>query len=84
MDFQPVSSFIVLERYPDDLITKIRVTTKQGRKHQVRIHCSKGLGAPILLDPLYGEELIMYRLPNDDACAKKCRAQQSFVFTLIL
>ena len=73
-----VSSFIVLERYPDDLITKIGVTTKQGRKHQVRIHCSKGLGAPILLDPLYGGESIMYQLPNDDACAKKCRAQQRF------
>ena len=38
------TSFIVLERYPDDLITKIWVTTKQGRKHQVRIHCSKVLG----------------------------------------
>ncbi|CAJ1962893.1 unnamed protein product [Cylindrotheca closterium] len=70
-----ISSFQVLERYPDDLITKIRVTTKQGRKHQVRIHCSKGLGAPILLDPLYGGESIMYRLPND-SCAKKYRAQQ--------
>mmetsp|Transcript_13325 Transcript_13325/g.31997 ORF Transcript_13325/g.31997 Transcript_13325/m.31997 type:complete len:475 (+) Transcript_13325:28-1452(+) len=72
-----VSSFVVFERYPGDLITKIRVTTKQGRKHQVRIHCSKGLGAPILLDPLYGGESIMYRLPKD-SCAKKYRAQQRF------
>ncbi|KAL3926439.1 MAG: hypothetical protein SGBAC_013473 [Bacillariaceae sp.] len=72
-----ISSFKVLERYPDDLVTKIRVSTKQGRKHQVRIHCSKGLGAPILLDPLYGGESIMYRMPKD-SCVNKYRAQQKF------
>ena len=72
-----VSSFQVLERYAGDLVTKIRVTTKQGRKHQVRIHCSKCLQAPILLDPLYGGESIMYRLPKD-SCSKQYRAQQRF------
>lgn len=72
-----VSTFQVLERYPGELVTKIRVTTKQGRKHQVRIHCSKCLNAPILLDPLYGGESIMYRLPKD-SCAKRYRAQQRF------
>lgn len=35
-------------------IARICVITKQGRRHQVRIHCSRGLRSPILLDPLYG------------------------------
>jgi len=31
----------------------VGVETKTGRKHQVRIHCSCGLGRPIFLDPLF-------------------------------
>lgn len=70
------SSFVVLERY-GKLAAKVKVTTRQGRKHQVRIHCSRGLQAPILLDPLYGGEAIMYHL-LDDSVAKTCRARQQF------
>jgi 23S rRNA pseudouridine1911/1915/1917 synthase len=45
------SSFQTLERY-GSLAAKLREITRQGRKHQVRLHCSKGLQTPILLDPL--------------------------------
>jgi 23S rRNA-/tRNA-specific pseudouridylate synthase len=70
------SSFVVLERY-GKLAAKLRVRTYQGRKHQVRIHCSRGLQAPIFLDPLYGGEAIMYHLSDDSSC-KECRARQQF------
>lgn len=57
------SSYMVQERISPNLV-KVRVTTSQGRKHQVRLHCSKGLNAPILLDPLYGGRAIMINLKS--------------------
>ena len=40
--------------------TLLQVETKTGRKHQVRVHCSRGLGSPIIGDTLYGGA------PNDN------------------
>ena len=34
----------------------IRFTPETGRTHQLRIHAHKGLGAPLLGDPIYGSE----------------------------
>ncbi|MEM9085617.1 MAG: RNA pseudouridine synthase [Pseudomonadota bacterium] len=34
----------------------IRFTPETGRTHQLRIHALKGLGAPLLGDPIYGSE----------------------------
>ena len=34
----------------------IRFTPETGRTHQLRIHALKGLGAPLLGDPVYGSE----------------------------
>ena len=34
----------------------IRFTPETGRTHQLRIHAHKGLGAPLLGDPVYGSE----------------------------
>ena len=34
----------------------IRFTPETGRTHQLRIHAYKGLGAPLLGDPVYGSE----------------------------
>ena len=34
----------------------IRFTPQTGRTHQLRIHAHKGLGAPLLGDPIYGSE----------------------------
>lgn len=39
----------------------LRLECSQGRRHQVRLHCSRGLGCPIVLDPKYGGERVMYR-----------------------
>lgn len=34
----------------------IRVETRTGRKHQVRVHCAYGLHRPLFLDPTYSSE----------------------------
>jgi len=51
------STYSVLERY-DNGVTKVKVETLTGRKHQVRVHCAKGLNSPILLDPIYGNNKV--------------------------
>lgn len=58
------SSYQVLEQF-GQTAAKLRIKTTQGRKHQVRIHCSKGLDTPIILDQRYGGERIMYRTQSD-------------------
>jgi 23S rRNA pseudouridine1911/1915/1917 synthase len=68
------SAYVVEERISSNL-WKIRVTTTQGRKHQVRLHCSKGLKAPILLDPLYGGRAIMFKIKSP-MLAQFCANQQ--------
>ena len=46
------STYQIEERYSSS--ERIRLETKTGRKHQVRVHCAQGLGAPIVGDVLYG------------------------------
>ena len=36
-------------------VTRLRLIPETGRTHQLRVHCSQGLGAPILGDALYGQ-----------------------------
>jgi 23S rRNA pseudouridine1911/1915/1917 synthase len=57
-------------------VTRIQIETQQGRKHQVRVHCSKGLHRPILLDPLYGGERSMYLV--DSSVMRQARANKQF------
>lgn len=45
-------------------LTRLRVQTQQGRRHQVRLHCARGLGAPIVLDPLYGGVAVLSNVPS--------------------
>ena len=52
-----VSSFAV-EEWISPQVARLQIMTAQGRRHQVRLHCSKGLQAPILLDPLYGGDTV--------------------------
>jgi 23S rRNA-/tRNA-specific pseudouridylate synthase len=59
-----------------DRTTRMRIETQQGRKHQVRIHCSKGLRRPVLLDSLYGGERVMYWV--DSTVMKQARANKQF------
>ena len=59
----PMSSY-VLEGQMASLVARLRIVTAQGRKHQVRLHCSKGLKAPILLDPLYGGEAVLFQIKS--------------------
>jgi 23S rRNA-/tRNA-specific pseudouridylate synthase len=62
IDGRPASSKYSVETSVGKHISRIKVETGQGRRHQVRIHCSEGLNAPILLDPLYGGQSILSTL----------------------
>ncbi len=42
--------------------TRLGLFPETGRTHQLRLHCAAGLGAPILGDPLYGDENTADRL----------------------
>jgi 23S rRNA-/tRNA-specific pseudouridylate synthase len=59
---RPARSRYTIETGVGKHLTRIRVDTDQGRRHQVRIHCSEGWRAPILLDPLYGGQSILSTL----------------------
>jgi len=50
---RPAQSAYQVEREIGTSALLVGVETKTGRKHQVRIHCSSGLGRSIFLDPLY-------------------------------
>ena len=52
---RPAKSIYNIERTLGSSALQLDLETRTGRKHQVRIHCSKGLGRPIFLDPLYAE-----------------------------
>ncbi len=62
IDGRPADSEFILETSVGKHLSRIKVETQQGRRHQVRIHCSEGLNAPILLDPLYGGQSILSEL----------------------
>lgn len=49
-----LSTYKVIKSYPDKAF-QLLINTQTGRKHQVRVHCARGLGRPIYLDPLYDE-----------------------------
>ena len=51
---EAVSHWELLERLGPNAF--IRFTPETGRTHQLRIHAHKGLGAPLLGDPIYGSE----------------------------
>jgi len=40
----------------DTIMLSLRIRTKTGRKHQVRVHCAKGLGMPIINDSKYSND----------------------------
>lgn len=54
---EAVTEYEVLERI-DDTHLRLALYPKTGRTHQLRVHCAhqEGLNAPILGDPLYGNE----------------------------
>lgn len=62
-----LSTYEVIKTYPEKAL-QLLIKTQTGRKHQVRVHCAKGLGRPIYLDPLYDErgekEFIHEKLSN--------------------
>jgi 23S rRNA-/tRNA-specific pseudouridylate synthase len=68
-------------------IMKLKVETKTGRKHQVRVHCAKALGRPILLDPIYStpSSLALLALSNSGSGSgrkkKKKNVKQSAAMT---
>jgi 23S rRNA-/tRNA-specific pseudouridylate synthase len=62
IDGRPARSKYSMETSVGKYLSRIKVETGQGRRHQVRIHCSEGLNAPILLDPLYGGQSILSTL----------------------
>ena len=52
-----ITEYEVLERI-DDTHLRLALYPKTGRTHQLRVHCAhqEGLNAPIIGDPLYGNE----------------------------
>lgn len=50
---RPALSMYTVEERFDDSKARLRVQTKTGRKHQVRVHCAEGLSAPIVGDAKY-------------------------------
>ncbi len=70
---RPASSLYQVVECYGRIGARVSIRTRQGRKHQVRIHCSKGLDTPIILDPRYGGERIMYHIHSDHM--KECRAK---------
>ena len=54
---EAITSYEILERI-DDTHLRLALYPKTGRTHQLRVHCAhqEGLNAPILGDPLYGNE----------------------------
>ncbi len=54
---EAITEYEVLERI-DDTHLRLALYPKTGRTHQLRVHCAHqdGLDAPILGDPLYGNE----------------------------
>lgn len=54
---EAITEFEVLERI-DDTHLRLALYPKTGRTHQLRVHCAhqEGLNAPIIGDPLYGNE----------------------------
>lgn len=54
---EAITEYEVLERI-DDTHLRLALYPKTGRTHQLRVHCAhqEGLDAPILGDPLYGNE----------------------------
>lgn len=41
----------------DAFVTTLELTPHHGRTHQLRVHCSEGLGAPIVGDNRYGSHI---------------------------
>ena len=62
IDGRPANSEFAIETSVGPYLSRIKVETQQGRRHQVRIHCSEGLKAPIFMDPLYGGQSILLKL----------------------
>lgn len=62
IDGRPALSKYHVQAKMGNVVFRVKVQTEQGRRHQVRKHCAEGLGAPILLDPLYGGEAVMAKL----------------------
>ena len=54
---EAITEYEVLERI-DDTHLRLALYPKTGRTHQLRVHCAhqEGLNAPIIGDPLYGNE----------------------------
>ena len=54
---EAITSYEILERI-DNTHLRLALYPKTGRTHQLRVHCAhqEGLNAPILGDPLYGNE----------------------------
>lgn len=46
---------IRVERHDGRNVTRLRLVPRTGRTHQLRVHCSEGLGHPIVGDRLYGK-----------------------------
>jgi len=54
---RPALSLYQVEERMSDGKARLRIQTKTGRKHQVRVHCATGLHAPIVGDTKYASAM---------------------------
>lgn len=50
--FTPEETYVPYEKWPDEVVTKVRVKIETGRTHQIRVH-AKFIGHPVMGDQLY-------------------------------
>ena len=74
---RPAKSLYRIQRAFGKSALQVEVETRTGRKHQVRIHCSKGLGRPIFLDPTYSVENIFKGVSTKNQKNRKFAEQES-------
>ena len=56
--------YTVAEAFPKSSCAFLRLVLETGRTHQIRVHCSGGLGLPLLGDSVYGGGIGKRHLPS--------------------
>ena len=72
-----ITHYQVLEQF--DSCSLLELTLETGRTHQIRVHLSQLLNAPILMDPLYGRPRIHLKRLN----ALACKHLESYPYPLL-
>ncbi|HXH76112.1 MAG TPA: RluA family pseudouridine synthase [Bacteriovoracaceae bacterium] len=58
-----VTHYKTIKNFTNATLMELKLET--GRTHQIRVHLSQVLGAPVLCDSLYGSDVHLRKLPED-------------------